>query len=254
MPALEEVTFRLRFVRYANVHTEHKFHREQVPELKEEVRRVRARQQEYHRQYREEGLESMAALPGASCVYCPAMQDFSCPVAKLNPMMNLTPTERLQYRLWYAAASRANNEAMRQWVDATGENITAADANGRKYTFGPVSRESTTYPLFKYEDGQFSSPIVEALQDWMYAHPEDVLPTKRSPIPWPAKVRIGATELNSYIKRNKREIVHNNIRDHAKIETKIELRVTKDAEVDDGIEEAREDQSGNEVAAEDWAP
>src|SRR6185312_9311621 len=112
----------LRFVRYANVHTEHKFHREQVPELKEEVRRVRARQQEYHRQYREEGLESMAALPGASCVYCPAMQDFSCPVAKLNPMMNLAPTERLQYRLWYAAASRANNEAMRQWVDATGEN------------------------------------------------------------------------------------------------------------------------------------
>src|SRR6185437_3310108 len=63
MPAPEEVTFRLRFVRYANVHTEHKFHREQVPELKEEVRRVRARQQEYHRQYREEGLESMAALP-----------------------------------------------------------------------------------------------------------------------------------------------------------------------------------------------
>lgn len=227
MPELTEIEFVLRFVRYPNVQKPIKFLRNDVPTLMEDVRRVRLRQKDYH------AADELPAIPGTHCTYCPAITDFSCPVAKLNPMTNLSPTERLAYRLWHDVANRANNQAMQQYVDGTGQSIEALDANGKSYSFGPVSRESTTYPLFAPDGDGFKLPIVDALLDWQMSNPQDLIPRKGSK-PWFLNLSIGATKLKSYLKTNKREIIHNAIKDLAITETKIQLKVTRDAEVDDG--------------------
>lgn len=240
IPELQEVEFVLRFVRYSNVHKPITFTRRDVPQLMEDVRRVKARQIEYHEQ--DDAMEPFAALAGTHCTYCPAVSDFSCPIAKLNPMTNLTPAERLNYRLWHDAANRVNNQTMQQWVDSTGQSIHGQDANGKHYTFGPKQKENTTYPIFKREaDGGFSMPIVDALLNWADAAPEDLVPNKKTGRAWFENLRIGSTELNQYLKTNKREVIHNNIRDLATVETKVELRVSRDAEVDDGTGEEHRD-------------
>lgn len=233
MPELQQVTFRLRFVRYANVHTEHTFYRSDVPRLKEDVTRVRNQQVEIHR--KAEAGEKLACHAGSHCVYCPAMQNHRlCPISELNPMMNMSPADRLNFRLWIDAANRANNKAMQDMVDGTGETIRAQDANGKHYTFGPVERQKVTYPLFQQDpDGKFSMPIVDALINWADSNPGD-LQGKRGSKPWFCNLRIGATQLKSYLKAKKREIIDNRIKDLASIESKIELRVERDAEVDLG--------------------
>jgi hypothetical protein len=249
LPTLNEIEFVLRFVRYPNVSKPIKFFRSDVPQLMEDVRRVRARQLDYHD--KEAAGEEFQALAGTHCVYCPAITDFSCPIAKLNPMTNLSPAERLNYRLWHDAANRANNTAMQQWVDGTGQSIHGQDANGKHYTFGPESKETVTFPLFEQDDEGFKMPIVDALLDWATVSPEDVQPTKRSPEPWLTKLRIGSSQLKPYLKAKKREIIDNAIKDLARKETKIVLKVTRDAEIDDGTgEEYRTwDASGDEEIA-----
>lgn len=261
MPELQEVEFVLVFLRYSNIVRPIKFHRDQVPELKDEVRRNANRQDDYHITYAEEGLAGLPALAGTHCSYCPAVSNpEKCPISKLNPMLELEPEKRLQFRLWYAAMSRANNQIMSQMVEGSGgAPIVATDANGKRYTFGPVEVKETTYPLFVWNGQGFDMPILDALQNWMDTAPEDVLPTKRSPLPWPAKLKIGATELNSYLKANKREVIHNNIKDLATVKEAVEFRVQRDAEVDDGRGEEYtqfnpRDPQGDNAGATGWEP
>lgn len=258
MPELQEVEFVLVFVRYTNIVRPIKFHREQVPELKDEVLRVRNRQKGYHQTYRTDGLEGLPAFAGTHCTYCPAVSNpLKCPISSMNPMMEMTPQERLNYRLWYSAMSRANNQIMSQMVEGTGETITATDANGKRYSFGPVEVEQVTYPLFAWNGVGFDMPILDALQTWMDTAPEDCLPTKRSPVPWLAKLRIGATELNQYLKANKREVVHNNIKDLAERKNAVQFKVSRDAEVDEGTGEEYQtfnprDPQGENTGAAGW--
>jgi hypothetical protein len=206
----------------------------------EDVKRVRERQKDFHEASRL-GM-NMAALAGTHCCYCPAITDFSCPIAKLNPMMNLSPAERLNYRLWHDTANRENNKAMQQYVDGTGLSIQAKDANGKSYTFGPVSKEKTTFPLFAEDGGGgFTLPIVDALLDWNMQNPDDLQSKKATSKPWFLNLRIGATQLKSYLKAKKREVIDNAIKDLATKETVIQLSISRDAEVDDGKgEEYRE--------------
>jgi hypothetical protein len=253
MPELDEVEFVLVFVRYPNIVRPIKFHREQVPDLKEECARIRTRQGEYHMQYLEEGQASLKAFSGTHCQYCPALTDFSCPIAKLNPMMQLSEDERLQYRLWHSTASRENNKVMSQIVQATGNAIRTADANGKMYTFGPVETEEVFYPLFDWDGAGFTMPIIEQLQTWMDTNPEDWMPNKRSPEPWLTKLKIGATELNRYLKAKKREIVHNAIKDVAVVKPTIDMKVTRDAEVDDGTGEEYSDFTKSDAHSSDSA-
>ena len=235
VPTLKEVEFVLRFVRYPNVANPIKFYRSDVPKLKEAVERVRMRQKDYHQKALEEGVSELPALAGGHCQYCPAITNFTCPIKELNPHTNMSPTERLNVRLWWDVANRVNNQAMAQYVDGSENVIHGQDANGKSYTFGPVEKEKVTYPLFSDNGaGGFDMPVVERLLNWVNEHPEDVMPTARSKESWLCKLRIGATQLKSYLKANKREIVHNAIKDVAKIETVTENRVTRDAEVDDG--------------------
>lgn len=237
MPNLQEVEFVLRFVRYENVQKPITFTRKDVPQLMDDVRRVRARQIQYHEYAafeQPERSELLPALAGSHCIYCPAISDNSCPVAKLNPMLNLTPVERLNWRLWHDVANRVNNQTMAQYVDGSGESIHGKDANGKSYTLGPEAKDKVTYPLFAMDEGgNLSVPIVDKLIDWAVEAPED-MQAKRGSKPWMLNLRIGATELKKYLKTKKRELIDNAIKDLATVETKVELRVSRDAEVDDG--------------------
>ena len=57
--------------------------------------------------------------------------------------------------------------------------------------------------------------------------------------PWFNNLAIGATKLNSYLKANKREIIHNRIKDLVTVKTTVEYGITKEPEVDDGVEEKK---------------
>ena len=130
---------------------------------------------------------------------------------------------------------RQVKEALKQFVDGTGDAVVTTDANGKHYTYGPKEKEKVTYPLFEGSlDEGFTMPILDALLDWVRANPKDLVPRKGSK-PWFNNLQIGATKLNSYLKTNKREILHNNIRDLATVERVVSLGITRDAETDDGL-------------------
>ena len=235
LPELTEVEFGLHFVRYANVVTTQKYFRSDVPQMMDDVRRVRSRQRDIHQKV--EDQMPLRTHGGSHCVYCPCALDpkhIPCPIMKLNPMLNMTPEDRLNWRLVHDVLNRANNQAMQNLVDGDGLEIHSQDANGKWYSFGPVEKEKVTYPLFA-EDGEggFTQPITDALMDWMYANPADLVPRKGSK-PWFLNLRIGSTQLKSYLKSKKREIIDNAVKDLAIVEKKVELRVSRDAEIDDG--------------------
>ena len=261
IPELTEVEFGLRFVRYANKVTTQKYYRSDVPQMMDDVRRVRSRQQDINEKV--ENQQPLRTHGGSHCVYCPCALDplhIPCPLVKviktangtlridMNQMINLPPAERLSTRLALDVLQRANNQAMTQYVDGAQQEIHSQDANGKHYTFGPVEKEKTTYPVFA-DDGQggFTLPIIDALLDWQNANPADLIPKKGSK-PWFLNLKIGSTQLKQYLKAKKREIIDNRIKDLATVETKVENRITRDAEVDDGAgEEHREwDASGDE--------
>ena len=234
MPELAEIEFGLRFVRYANIVKTHKYFRADVPQMMEDVRRIRNRQKEIHAKVEEGG--ELRVHGGAHCCYCPCALDpvgVPCPNGALNPMLK-SPGEMLNWVLSTEVQMRMVKDALKQHVDGTGQNVYSQDANGKVYTFGPVSREKVTYPLFEgnIEEG-FNMPIVDALLNWVTTNPKDLIPRKGSK-PWFDNLRIGATELNRYLKTNKREIIHNNIKDLAITETTVQMKITRDAEVDDG--------------------
>lgn len=257
IPELTEVEFGLRFVRYANKVETHKYFRSDVPQMMEDVRRVRNRQREIHDkvEMNQSGTLSPNTVPlrthgGAHCTYCPCVLDpalIPCPIAQLNPMTNLSPADRLNWRLVHDVMNKTNNQAMQQYVDGTEQSIHSQDANGKHYTFGPVPKKKTTYPLFTQSpDGSFDMPIVDALLNWANDHPEDLVPRKGRN-PWFCNLSIGATKLKSYLNNKdggpiqKRVVLHQHIKDLAIVEEKPELKITRDAEVDDGAgEEYRE--------------
>jgi hypothetical protein len=229
MPKLKEVTFRLRFVRYANLNTEMIYSRKDVPNMMEDCRRVRNRQKDIHSKV-EDG-QTLRVHGGSHCTYCPGSQQRDlCPISRMNPMLNMSPADRLSWDLWMQVASRANQKTMKDYVEGSGQEIHSQDSNGKFYTFGPVPKEKITYPLFAEDgNGGFTLPIVDALLDWQNANPEDLQPK-----PWFLNLRIGSTQLKSYLKAKKREIIDNAIKDLSIKEKKVELRITRDASIDDG--------------------
>lgn len=234
LPELQEVEFGLRFVRYANIVKTHKYFRSDVPQMMDDVRRIRNRQKEIHAKVAEGG--ELRVHGGAHCTYCPCAIDpigIPCPDGKLNPMLK-SPAEMLNWLLSSEVQMRMVKQALQQHVDGTGESVFSQDANGKVYSYGPVQREKVTYPVFEgsIEEG-FTMPIVDALLNWVTTNPKDLIPRKGSK-PWFNNLRLGATEMNRYLKTAKREIIHNAIKDLAITETKIEYRVTRDAEADDG--------------------
>lgn len=234
LPELQEIEFVLQFVRWPNIYRPAKYLRSDVPQMMEECRRFRKMQTKLH-----EG-EDARAFAGAPCTYCPAILNNSCPLADMNPMTNQSPADRLNFRLWLDAANRANNQAMKEYVDGTGQTIVSKDANGKAYSYGPKPTTSTTYPLFGWtERGGFElTPLIEKLMDWVtYTMPEDGQATKKGLIPWIARLRIGATELTSPLKAGKRADLHQWIQDTRGVvvkEDEIEIGIQRAPELDDG--------------------
>ena len=248
MPELQEIEFGLRFVRYANIVKTHKYFRSDVPQMMDDVRRTRNRQKEIHQKVAEGG--ELRVHGGSHCVYCPCALDpigIPCPNGKLNPMLK-SPAEQLNWLLSTEVQVRMITQALQQHVDGTGESVFSQDANGKVYSYGPVKGEKVTYPVFvgSIEEG-FNMPIIDALLNWVTTNPKDLIPRKGSK-PWFNNLKIGSTELNRYLKTNKREIIHNAIKDLAIVEPKITMKIQRDAETDDGLGSERQswDASGDQ--------
>jgi hypothetical protein len=235
-PWVMEVNFRLVFVRYHNLVRDVTYTREDVPKLIETVKAARARQRMIHEDY-DAGRE-IEAIPGAHCVYCSLLSNRGCPISEFNPLMQLSPEDRLRFHLWYSAFSAVNNKALKDVVQGTGRNVILRDYNGKIYSYGPVEKESSVYPLFRKTEngigmdaqGNPEMPIVSLLMDYAHASPDD---TK-----WMGNLVISSTKLNSYLGTKRRAFLDQAVTDSADKVTKATLKVSKPL---DSIEEEPED-------------
>lgn len=129
---------------------------------------------------------------------------------------------------------------LRQTVEGTGRPVRSQDANGKWYEFGEKPSKTITAPLFE-EDGQggICTPILGELLEWFRNNPSDLIPARRGSAPWPCKLKIGWTQLRSYLSNakgepvKKRALIHQRIMDLVKIEPTIKYGVTVDAELSD---------------------
>jgi hypothetical protein len=245
-PWVQEVKFRLVFVRYHALVREVVYTRDDLPSLVETVKAARARQVTIHDDY-EAGRE-IEAIPGGHCLYCPLLSNRTCPISEWNPEMQLSPQDRLRFSLWYSAFSAVNNKALKEHVQGTGRNIVLKDYNGKAYVYGAVEKDSKVYPIFRKTErgiefdnqGRPVMPIIELLLDYAHATPDDV--------GWMGNLVISSTKLNSYLGTKKRAVVDLAISDTADHVTKATLKVSKpldsvpDEEPDEGGEGWDEDE------------
>lgn len=224
-PWAQEVRFRLVFVRYKNVSRAVTFTRQDLPRLIEAMKSARARQKQHHAVYEADG--EMQAIAGAHCNYCPLLANRQCPIAEYNPQMQLTMADRLNFNLWYSAFSRANNAAMKNYIDATGKAIVLRDFNGKAYVYAHEERETEVYPLFRFgaQGMEFVTPaypvmpIVDLLIDYACDNQGDS--------EWMKNVTISSTSLRKYLKAKSRAFLDQAIEDTATKVTKTPLRVSK---------------------------
>lgn len=238
---VQEVKFRLIFVRYKNLVREVVYKRQDIPSLIETVKAARARQVMIHADY--DAGKEIEAIPGAQCVYCPLLSNRECPISEYNPQMQYPPVDRLKFMLWYSAFSKVNNKTLREYVNGTGKNVILKDYNGKSYVFGPVENESNVYPLFQATEngiatdpqGNPSMPIVSLLMDYAHSTPDDTA--------WMGKLVISSTKLNSYLGTKKRAFLDQACQDTADKVTKATLKVSKplDSVPDDELEEESEE-------------
>lgn len=226
-PWVEKVTFRLIFVRYANLSREVSYLRKDLPTLSDALKSARERQKMIHADY--DAGKTLEAVAGNHCLYCSLLSNAKCPIAKYNPQMQLTQEQRLNFNLFYSQFSKANNKAMKEYVQETGKSITLKDFNGKAYVFGPQESESDIYPLFKAtatgveQDGnRLVMPVVDLLADYAYAAPEDTS--------FLGKVQISSTSLKSYLKAKKRSVLDLAIDDVVEKVTKVKLAVSRPLE------------------------
>lgn len=247
LPELKEVEFSFRFVRFANVVTAQKYTRQDVPDLMAAMRRKRAQQELIH--IKVANGEPLRVHGGPHCNYCPCTLNpdkYPCPIEPLNTQINRTPEEWLSTKMVLDTMKRVADKTLQQLADQSQEPIRSQDANGKWYVYQPKEVEVVTCPLFE-ENGQggFDMPIVDALIKWAETNSADLIP-RRGSKPWFCNLKIGWTQLKSYLKANKREIIHNRIRDLATITTRRQYSITVDAELDDGPAEGEWDAAGDE--------
>jgi len=238
---IQEIKFRLWFVRYKNLMREVVYLRKDIPALIEAVKAARARQVMIHADY--DAGKEIEAIPGAQCIYCPLLSNRGCPISEYNPQMQFEPVDRLKFMLWYSAFSKVNNKSLREYVNGTGKNVILRDYNGKSYVFGPVESESNIYPLFQATEsgiatdpqGNPSMPIVSLLMDYAHSTPDDTV--------WMGKLVISSTKLNSYLGTKKRSFLDQACQDSANKVTKATLKVSKplDSVPDDEPEEDGEE-------------
>ena len=215
-PQVEEVTFQLIFVRYANARRPVTFTRDDLPMLRQAVINARLRQITLHRAY-EAGDEEIPAIPGAHCQYCPLLQALDCPIAEFNPHATLTLEERLRFEVWVDEIRAVNRQVLKDAVDASGRPIEYLDGNKRPIQIGFREKESQQFPLLR---------VLPFLFEHRDAYPEDVA--------WIDNLLISSTKLKSYLKTKKRAITHQAIMDNAAVTvSKTDFAVTRPAETEE---------------------
>lgn len=243
-PWVQRVIFRLIFVRYRKVIREVEYDRGQLPDLIAAVQAGRNRQKKIHADY--EAGNEIDALSGNHCWYCPLLSNAKCPIAAYNPNMQLTMSQRLNFNLFYRQFSRANNLAMKGYVQEKGRPIVVKDGNGKVYTYGPVETESEVYPVFKFNSNgmEFRDPanpvlpIIDLLIDYAADNPGDSQ--------WMRNLTISSTSIKRYLKTNKRAFLDQAVEDTVEKVTKTPLRVSKplDAVPEEYDEEEWDDDDG----------
>lgn len=228
-PWVQEVKFRLVFVRFRNLIKEVTYTREDVPSLIEAVRSLRNRQKTIHQEYLS-GVE-IEATGNDGCFYCPLLAGLECPIAKENPNAMMEPSEWLSADNYYRAFATVNKARMKAYVQACGKPIILRDYVGKSYTYGPVEKESNSYPLFARNgkdimtdpSGAPIMPIVGLLLTHREIAPEDC--------DWLPNIVISSSKLESYLKAKSRVITHQAIQDTAEKVTKVTMKVSKPLDV-----------------------
>lgn len=237
---IQEVTFRLVFVRFKNLTRFVTYKREDIPSLIESVKAARERQKMIHVNY--DNKVEMEPTPGDHCFYCNLLSERSCPIGQLNENMQLTDEERLRFKIWDSVFGRINTKVLSAKVNATGRDVVVRDYNGKAYKFGPEPLESQVLPLFQAtsdgividKEGNPSMPIVSLLMDYAHATPDDT--------EWLAKATISSSSISSYLKAKSRAFVHQAISDTAEKVTKVKMKVSKP--LDAVPDEEPEDEDG----------
>lgn len=198
-PEVEEITFELIFVRYANCRRSVTYTRADLPTLTQHVVNHRRRQVEIHERYA--AGEPLAAFPGNHCQYCPLLQrPNGCPISDFNPHAAATPEERLRFAVWLNQVKKVNDDVLKSVVDASGQPILIVDGNDRPTQIGYVDHESKQFPLLK---------VLPLLMEYRETTPND--------IDWLDKLLIGSTQLKSYLKAKKRAFLHQCVEDTAAV-------------------------------------
>jgi len=241
-PWVQEVLFRLIFVRYRNLTRQVTYTRADLPMLIETVRSARSRQIKIHEDW--EAGRDIEATAGPHCNYCPLLSDRSCPIAEFNPNMELSLQDRVNWLLWDAAFRSINSQVLRNHIQATGRKIILLDHNGKKYTYGPVEREAKVYPLFqpkpngkgfmKDHNDLPVLPIVELLMDHAHSTPDDV--------DWFSKLTISSSKLDSYLNAQSRADLDQAVSDTSDHVTKVRMAISKPLETLDDEPEIDEDE------------
>jgi hypothetical protein len=241
-PWVEEVEFRLIFVRYKNMVRSISYTRKDVPELIEAVKAARARQVMIHQMY--DSGQEIEVYSGFQCHYCPLLTDRSCPIASYNDAMQLSWEDRAKFSLWYQEFSKANNAAMKARVQETGRPITVTDFNGKISQFKGWESESKVYPLFQAtadgiatdKEGNPIMPIVSLLLD------KDLIPLDDRE--WLNKLVISSTKIDGPLRTKKRVLAHQVITDKADKVPKVKFQAKQvDIMPDELAEEDGDDDS-----------
>ena len=240
-PWVNEVKFRLVFVRFKNLYREVVYTRADLPSLIDTVRAARERQKMIHFNF--DNKIEMEATPGDHCMYCPLMTDRSCPIGQMNENMQLSDEDRLRFKIWDSIFSRANTKVLTAKVQATGKNIVVNDYNGKAYSYGPVESESKVYPLFQAtaqgiatdKHGNPVMPIVSLLMDYHHSTPDDT--------GWYGQLYISSTALNSKLGAKKRAFLDQAVTDAADKVTKAKMKVSKPLDAVPDEEPEEEDDS-----------
>jgi hypothetical protein len=148
MPWVEQVEFRLVFVRYPNCTRSVSWKRSDLPKMMAEMARWRARQERYHDIYDEDGLSGLQAIPHAGCHYCPLLQFGDCPVADTNPQ-GQDAEELVRELVFLGKRAEFARSILKNAIQARGGAIVARDANGTEMSYGPAPKERRVYPAAK---------------------------------------------------------------------------------------------------------
>jgi hypothetical protein len=224
-PWVNEVQFRLWFVRYKRLIKDVVYTRQDVPALIDAVKVARATQESIHSDY--DAGKEIQAIGNDGCFYCPLLSDRECPILQDNPNAQGEPSEWLSSALVYSAYAKVNNARMKAWVNANGKPILLRDYNQKAFTYGAVESESNVYPLFQATaDGiatdKEGNPIMNIVS--LLLDPTLIPLDDRE---WLNKLVISGTKIESALKAKKRVLAHHAITDAADKVTKAPMKISK---------------------------